>query len=210
MINYDFVEIGTSDFETLIEDADDNTVGLSIEPIQAYLDRLPNKQNVTKVCAAVSPFGSNEDIVIHYVPPDVIDQRQYDKWLKGCNKIGEIHPHLLNPPGLKDDLMKLLVSENVKQITVERLYEQYDIHQIKLLKIDTEGYDCDILQQWLLFLKDKDPSYYPKQITFETNTLTNLQYIYQTIEDFIDIGYRVNYFKYDARDGSSVLIYGLS
>ena len=39
MKHYDFIEIGTSDFDTLIESSDDNVVGLSIEPIKYYLDR---------------------------------------------------------------------------------------------------------------------------------------------------------------------------
>jgi hypothetical protein len=32
-MKYDFIEIGTSNFDTLIEAADDTTVGLSIEPV---------------------------------------------------------------------------------------------------------------------------------------------------------------------------------
>ena len=36
--HYDFIEVGTSDFHTLIEQADENTVGLSIEPINSYLE----------------------------------------------------------------------------------------------------------------------------------------------------------------------------
>lgn len=200
-VNYDFVEIGTSDFDTLIQEANDTDIGLSIEPIKAYLDRLPNKQNVTKVCAAVSPAGSNENIDIHYIPPEVIEKNGHHPWLKGCNKIGEIHPLILNPI-----VKQSVVSESVKQITINELYKQYNIHQINLLKIDTEGYDCDILQQWLLFLKDKDQSYYPKRIMFETNIFTNVHYVYQTIEDFMDIGYKIESFKYDNKDGSTVLI----
>ena len=48
-MNYDFIEVGTSDFDTLIQDATDNCIGLCIEPIKFYLDRLPNKPNVKKI-----------------------------------------------------------------------------------------------------------------------------------------------------------------
>ena len=47
-MNVDFIEIGTSDFDTIIQLADDNTVGFYIEPINFYLDRLPNKPNCQK------------------------------------------------------------------------------------------------------------------------------------------------------------------
>ena len=38
--HYDFIEIGTSDFDTLIETSNNDTVGISIEPIKYYLDNL--------------------------------------------------------------------------------------------------------------------------------------------------------------------------
>jgi hypothetical protein len=43
-MRYDFIEIGTSDFETLLQES--SGVGLSIEPLKFYLDNLPNKDNV--------------------------------------------------------------------------------------------------------------------------------------------------------------------
>lgn len=207
-MNYDFIEIGTSDFDTLIEVADDETVGLSIEPLQCYLDRLPNKKNVIKICAAVSPSGNDDDIDIYYIPPEIIEKNNYHIWLRGCNRIGEVHSHLINHPSIKDDLTKLMVKEKVKQITIPQLYEKYDIHQVEYLKIDTEGYDCHILQQLLLFLKDKDITYYPKRIMFETNTQTDIQFVHKTINDFVNVGYKVKSFVYNDGAGNTILIRG--
>lgn len=207
MIDYDFVEIGTSDFDTLIKNATDETIGLSVEPIQEYLNNLPNKQNVTKVCAAISIDGTSNDAQIYYIPPSVIEENHYHTFLRGCNKIGEYHPHQLNHPSIKNDLSKLVKRDTIKQITVPQLYEDYNIHKIKFLKIDTEGYDCDILQHWLVYLKSKDSSYYPHKIMFETNTLTTKEYVMQTIEDYANIGYTVESFIYDAACGSTILVY---
>ena len=53
-IKYDFIEVGTSDFHTLIQECSDESVGLSVEPISKYLDRLPNKPNVSKVVFILS------------------------------------------------------------------------------------------------------------------------------------------------------------
>jgi hypothetical protein len=39
---FDFVEIGTSDFDTLIQKAGDTDIGISIDPIDEYLERLPS------------------------------------------------------------------------------------------------------------------------------------------------------------------------
>jgi FkbM family methyltransferase len=207
MINYDFVEVGTSDFDTLIELADDNVLGISIEPIQEYLDNLPNKQNVIKVNAAISIDGTSNDTHIYYIPPKIIEENGYHLWMRGCNKIGEYHPRQINHPNIKNDLTKFVKCIDVKQITISQLYEKYNIHHIKYLKIDTEGYDCNILQYWLEYLKTKDSSFYPSKIMFETNTLTPKEYVMQTIEDYINIGYSVESFTYDAANGSTVLIY---
>jgi hypothetical protein len=48
-INYDFIEIGTSDFDTLIQEADNLKIGLSIEPISKYLRALPNPAGVFRM-----------------------------------------------------------------------------------------------------------------------------------------------------------------
>ena len=53
-MKYDFIEIGTSNFDTLIQAADDFAVGISIEPIKHYLDSLPSRANVKKLNVAVS------------------------------------------------------------------------------------------------------------------------------------------------------------
>ena len=47
-MKYDFIEIGTSDFDTLLETTT-NKIGISIEPLKFYLDSLPNNDKVIKV-----------------------------------------------------------------------------------------------------------------------------------------------------------------
>jgi hypothetical protein len=88
--HYDFIEIGTSDFNTLIQKATDSTVGLSVEPLADYLNRLPSKKRVTKVNVAVSDRSGHLDIF--YVPDAVRKQYALPSWMKGTNKVGAPHP----------------------------------------------------------------------------------------------------------------------
>jgi hypothetical protein len=203
MIDYDFIEIGTSDFETLIEIATDETVGLSIEPIQEYLDNLPNKKNVTKINAAISIDGTSNDVEIFYIPPKAVKDNNLHHYWGGCNRIGEMHPLYKFNKVVEQNVKR----KSVKQITIKQLYTLYDIHKIKYLKIDTEGYDCDILQYWLEFLKDKDKSYYPQTIEFESNMLTSKDYVLQTIEDYVNLGYRLIKFSYGNKQETTTLQY---
>ena len=53
-LDLDFVEIGTSNFETLIQLASEDSKGLSVEGLKMYQDQLPDKPNVQKVNAAIS------------------------------------------------------------------------------------------------------------------------------------------------------------
>ena len=82
--HYDFIEIGTSDFDTLIENADNNTIGLSIEPIKFYLDRLPDKENVTKVNVAISESSGFIDIY-HIEEDKIIENKVSDYYTSFIN-----------------------------------------------------------------------------------------------------------------------------
>lgn len=96
MKDLDFLEIGTSDFDTLIQVADDNTIGISVEPIKFYLDNLPSPKNVEKVNAAISITGSSEDIPLFFIPPHIINEKGLPKWVRGCNCLGKMHPTIVN------------------------------------------------------------------------------------------------------------------
>ena len=87
--HYDFIEIGTSDFDTLIQTCSDESIGLSIEPLQIYLDRLPNKPNVKKITKAISELDSEIDI--YYIPLENIWKHNLPIWVKGCNSVSKPH-----------------------------------------------------------------------------------------------------------------------
>ena len=90
-INYDFIEIGTSSFHALIMDCSDETVGLSIEPLQEHLDALPEKPNVTKLSAAIS--DQDGEIDIYHVPLSNIYKHNLPIWVKGSNSVSKPHEY---------------------------------------------------------------------------------------------------------------------
>ena len=48
LFSYDFIEIGTCDFDTELQRSDGTRRGISVEPVKGYLDALPNIQGVMK------------------------------------------------------------------------------------------------------------------------------------------------------------------
>jgi hypothetical protein len=148
LVEYDFIEIGTSDFETLLQEADDTTVGISLEPMAEYLDRLPNRTRVQKVNKAILIDESTPFTTLYYVPPHTIETKKLPWWIKGCNSIGK--PHAKHHQ--YQEHVKRVV---VPTITPQALLSEFMVGGIGLLKTDLEGYDYLILHAFLDLLENE-------------------------------------------------------
>lgn len=206
----DFLEVGSSDFNTIMESCKESEVGMVIEPIKTYLDNLPDKKNVIKVNAALL-FGDNEPVPIFYIKPEVIESNKLFTWMRGCNSVGKPHDHHLdyfetieefdkwhsawkgpNAPKGRNLLEEGLVSiEHVPSISFRKLVESFNIGGIKYIKLDTEGMDADILESILDDLWDLDSIKLPEKIMFETACLNDPIRTLETINHLLSIGYRV-------------------
>jgi autotransporter strand-loop-strand O-heptosyltransferase len=171
--HYDFIEIGTSDFDTLIENADDNTIGLSIEPIKFYLDRLPDKKNVTKVNAAISEYSGFIDI--YHIEEDKIIENNLPYWVRGCNSVDKPHEYVVNKIG-KDLYDKIVTKTRVIKMDWYSLVDMFNIEGITHLKIDTEGHDHIILESYLNQC-NINPKLLADTIEFECNEISNKEAI---------------------------------
>lgn len=190
--HYDFIEIGTSDFDTLIEEANNLTRGISIEPIKYYLDKLPNKRNVKKVQAAMS--DKNDKLDIYYIDDVHIDEYNLPWWVRGSNSVNGPHPFAIKEIG--EELYNNLVTiEEVPTITWSDLIVQYNIKSIDYLKIDTEGYDHVILNEYLNIC-EKNPELLANKIKFECHSeVSNKIEIDKLLKRFV--GYDVEYLMSD-------------
>lgn len=191
-LDLDFLEIGTADYETCAQGCTDDAVGISVEPLKFYLDKLPNKKNVIKVNSAISKNNESGSIDLYYIPSEVIESNGLAFWFKGCNSIGEYHQlHT------RHKVTHLVKKETVNLIPISELLIKYKVKKIKFLKVDTEGLDCYILRNLLAYLKDKPFDYYPDSILFESNEWTEKQFVQSTIQLFKDLNYNVVYSNED-------------
>jgi hypothetical protein len=209
MKDYDFVEIGTCYFDTLIGECSDFTVGISIEPIREYLQCLPNKQYVTKINAAVvAPKDMPADRImdLYYVHPATVQQHNLQGWLTGCNTINKphamhtnYHPNVVLWFNTEDkstlktrNLLEEGLVQNMKVhcITFEELVNEFQIGKIGYLKTDTEGYDCVLIHSVLDYYQDKK-DLAPSKIRFESNGLIPKEDIRQITERLVEFGYTV-------------------
>lgn len=172
------IEIGTSDFRTEAGNVD----GLFIEPVKEHFDRLPpcRKENVA--------ISNREGLIeIFYIPTETIHKELLPNWVRGCNSVGSIHPTIL-----KNGWAKFVTVDVVKVVRIKSLIDKYDIKHIDTLKIDTEGHDCVILNDFL----DTVPIR-PKTIQFENNVLSRSVDVENTVKRLEEIGYICKQVKFD-------------
>jgi hypothetical protein len=188
-IDYDWIEIGTSDFETEGRNPNTSNRGALVEPISMYLDALPNGQNTQKVNAAVCAFDGTA--TVFNIDPSIISQHNLPEWLRGCNSM--FTPHPLSLTELKSrglDPEKLITKTEVETITWHTLVKRLNVGRVKYLKIDTEGGDCEIVSQ-VLRLGAKQPTLLPHKIMFETNANTPKKSVIEIIMMLKIQGYKV-------------------
>lgn len=190
LIDYDFIEIGTSNFDTLIQSCDSTTKGISVDAVKYYIDALPNKENCIKLNLGIS--NKNTTLNVYYIPEETIKNHMLPDWFKGCNCINTFHPlHI------KHNVTHLCKIDKVKVITPYELFYQNKVKTVDFLKIDTEGHDCIILKALYSYLKYLPNIFYPKKILFETNEHTMVSDINEIISLYTSIGYKIQSRGYD-------------
>ena len=181
-MKYDFIEIGTSDFNTLIGSTK-GKIGISIEPLEFYLNNLPDNDSVIKLNCAITDFDGVTDV--YWINPKDIKDNNLLQWLRGCNSIINPHPtalKILNDNGL----YHLYKKSKCRCFTWQSIVNLYDVKYIDFLKIDTEGHDYVIINS---ILQLNNPL--PKRIQFENNELTTKLNIEKTLFNLKLSGYSV-------------------
>jgi FkbM family methyltransferase len=172
------IEIGTSDFRTQAGKRD----GLFIEPVKEHFNRLP-------ICRKENVAISNEEgsIEIYYIPLSLIQKHELPNWIRGCNSIGKIHPTIVDygyEQYVKVDIVKV--------VRIASLIKKYDIRKVDILKIDTEGHDTVILNDWL-----DTVDIFPTVVQFENNSLSNTEEVNKIVYRLQKIGYECEQVEFD-------------
>lgn len=183
-MRYDFIEIGTSDFETLLESSV-TEIGISVDPLKIYLDNLPNKDNVIKSNYAITNKDGVTDV--YWIDPKDIEKYNLPIWLKGCNSIVEPHPSVVKEL-IEKNLTEIYKKSECKCLTWTTFVEIYDINYVEYLKIDAEGHDCVIINNIL-----DSNIILPKKILFENNELSDKIFVSKTLERLQKFGYRITH-----------------
>jgi FkbM family methyltransferase len=187
-MKYNYVDIGTCDFDTAADVAKPEDKILLVEPVQHYLNRIPDRNNLQKVNLAVSDKPGS--LPVYFIPEVTINTLVLPVWIRGCNSLGSRHPTVdavLLDMGLP---LGLVNSTVVEVITFQQLCGRYDITEIGKLKIDTEGHEEFILPGILEKVK---AGMRIREIKFENQeSLGNKVFLDNLVLDFVELGYTLS------------------
>jgi FkbM family methyltransferase len=124
---------------------------LLLEPIkESFLNLTRNYSNFENIRFENSALSINSEILFLYrVNPEYF--YKYGSLPLGVTSFYKEH---LIKHGIK---AKHIIKEKVNQISFEQLLKKYNLSTFDLLVIDTEGYDCNIVNNFFLKIKNIRP-----------------------------------------------------
>jgi len=187
-MHFDFIDIGTCDFETSAQIANVNQSVLLVEPIQFYLDRIHKGPNITKANLAV---GNTKGFIdVKYVPESVIVKYNLPHWIKGCSNVGEGYHKTVHRVFVDNNIpLSLIELKQVECVTFDDLCKRYTVESINFLKIDTEGYEQYILPGVLDMIKN---GFRIDNLKYENQeSLGNKAFVDLLTIEFVKLGYQI-------------------
>ena len=147
-----FIEIGTADFDTYEGLVTQGWKGIFVEPVKPLLDNIRNRTMGTGCIYENNAITKEpKHCKVKYYDPEWAKG-----WVRGVGTLDmDMNTFNSNPEWKEHERVMYLHT-----MTFDQLIEKHNVHQIDMLKIDTEGTEFEILDSYSWKIK-------PKFIKFE-------------------------------------------
>ena len=139
-----FIEIGTSDFDTFEHLAEEGWNGIFVEPVKELLDNLKRYDGCVYENSAV--LDKMDTMPIQFYDPEWAEG-----WQRGVGNLDMNMNNFYSNPQFQEHV----VSREVPVITLDYLIKKHNVTRIDYLKIDIEGWDYKILDNYSWKIKPK-------------------------------------------------------
>ena len=189
-MKYKFVEIGCSICNTYADRFGLEVNGLLVEPMPNLFKVVPSSNTVKKENVAISKHDGEVEFYLYneftldneyqYYGSEPIQNAKDVKKGWGASSI-DLNPHPGRPVNSK---------VSIPCITLQTLFNKYNVTEVDYFKVDAEGHDDVILEQLLLMVNNKEITI-NKEIIFEygypvcnKTKLDKLSKIFETTYNF--------------------------
>ena len=139
-----FIEIGTADFDTLEHLAEQGWKGIFVEPVKELFDNLKRYEGCFYENCAV--LDKMDTMTIQFYDPN-----WSEGWVRGVGSLDlDINGFHANPQWEEHVTLR-----EVSVVTLDYLIKKHNVKRIDYLKIDIEGWDYKILDNYSWDIKPK-------------------------------------------------------
>jgi FkbM family methyltransferase len=138
-----FIEIGSADFNTLVPLGKNGWRGIFVDPVKPLLDKLERVDGCEYEASAITDYDG--EVTFKYYDLDWIENGgEENEWRKGLGTTN-LDTNVLNSNPKHAEYEKIV---NVPCMRLDTLIDKYNINNIDFLKIDTEGTEPVILNDY--------------------------------------------------------------
>lgn len=180
-MNYNFVELGSSEYNTLSKETPELVRGILINPIPEILNNIADKPNVIKIAKSVARMPNQTQEDVWFIPKQDVTDGGYPYWLFDKVSYGTLHEHHQNP-----NLAHLLQKRTVPTTSIQEVFETNNVEKVGILSLYSVDKDTEILLNALPYLSTKQDK--PAQIRFSIERILPNK-IDEVITAYSTIGY---------------------
>ena len=129
--------------------------GVSVDALPVYVEALPKTlpahAHAALNFAVMTAVPHEPTVPVFYVHPRDLEQHGLPHWLRGCNRVGRVHP-----TGMRElerrGLSRLMREEPVAQRSLPALLDDVGACRLRLMKVDVEGLDAALVLAYVAYL----------------------------------------------------------
>lgn len=181
-MNYSFIEIGVSEYDTMSKNSADAIKGILVNPIQELLNDIPDKPNVVKVAKAISWKAGQTQVDVFYLSKQDLLDCGCPEWM-----VSKISYEALNEYHTwAKHAMHLLEKRTVPAVSLEQLFNDNQVEKLGMLSFNSVDKDPDILLYNLPYLNTRQNK--PVNIKFSKERVSE-EKTQEVIQAYQTIGY---------------------